>query len=527
MAAWLPLAFSSSPSFLSTVAPWAEIPASAAMSPWVMPHPEKQALSLAVKFFIAIGCSEEESSDMLQALKGVRHLHSTVMKQTELSIPVPWGHIRGKVWGPDHGRPVLCLHGWADNCGTFNTLIPLLPKECRYVAVDMSGHGLSSHRPPGVSYSFPAYVMDVRRVIDGGNIAGMFSALYPEMVDAVVLLDSYGFLPTDVKEICSVMRQGMDQMCQFEKQTEEKKRRVYTYEKAVERMLVANPSLPERSVHILLERGLVQVEGGMAFTRDFRINLKNIVRITLEQSQELQSRIKNPLLIVLAKDRLQELYTGLDKQSSAAFIQSYKDRNHTVVMVPGNHHVHLNQPEVVAPLLRTFSLIGHSMGADIAAVFTALYPEMVDALVLLDSYGFLPTDSKELPEVVRQGMEEALQLEQKSKEEKRVYTHEKAVERLSAANPTLTEQSVHVLLERGLVQVEGGFKFSRDLRIHSKNTWRMSLEQSLEMQSRHTVVTVPGGHHVHLDQPEVVAPIVSDFLRNRAPSQSNDVQHKL
>lgn len=47
---------------------------------------------------------------------------------SELSVPVPWGEIRGKVWGPDHGRPVLCLHGWADNCGTFNTLIPLLPK---------------------------------------------------------------------------------------------------------------------------------------------------------------------------------------------------------------------------------------------------------------------------------------------------------------------------------------------------------------------------------------------------------------
>ncbi|KAK2919051.1 hypothetical protein Q8A73_003422 [Channa argus] len=45
----------------------------------------------------------------------------------ELSDPVPSGEIRGKVWGPDHGRPVLCLYGWADNCGTFNTLIPLLP----------------------------------------------------------------------------------------------------------------------------------------------------------------------------------------------------------------------------------------------------------------------------------------------------------------------------------------------------------------------------------------------------------------
>ena len=127
-------------------------------------------------------------------------------------MPVPWGEMRGKVWGPDHGRPVLCLHGWADNCGTFNTLIPLLPKgnlksdclfylfnegkdlnECkllydivrvrtlslfislnlsvhteyRYVAVDLPGHGQSSHRPPGVFYSFPAYLADVRRVIEG------------------------------------------------------------------------------------------------------------------------------------------------------------------------------------------------------------------------------------------------------------------------------------------------------------------------------------------------------------------------
>lgn len=35
------------------------------------------------------------------------------------------------------------------------------------MAVDLPGHGLSSHRPPGVLYSFPYYVMDVRRVIDG------------------------------------------------------------------------------------------------------------------------------------------------------------------------------------------------------------------------------------------------------------------------------------------------------------------------------------------------------------------------
>ncbi|XP_023274888.1 serine hydrolase-like protein isoform X2 [Seriola lalandi dorsalis] len=285
---------------------------------------------------------------------------------SELCVPVPWGEIRGKVWGPDHGRPVLCLHGWADNCGTFNTLIPLLPKECRYVAVDLAGHGRSSHRPPGAFYCTPAYVADVRRVADalglkkfsiighsmGADIAGMFSALYPEMVDALVLLDTYGFFPTDSKEVSKVMRQGMDEMIQFEKKSEEKKR-VYTYEKAVERLLTANPTLSEQSVRILLERGLVQVEGGFVFSRDLRVNFKNMLRLSLEQSLEMQSRIQASVLVVLAEDGFDRIFSEPGRFTSA-ILQSFQDRNHKVVIVPGDHHVHLNKPEVVAPFVSNF-----------------------------------------------------------------------------------------------------------------------------------------------------------------------------
>ncbi|KAM9856495.1 serine hydrolase-like protein [Aulostomus maculatus] len=308
---------------------------------------------------------------MIQVLRSVRHLTSTTMKQavSELSVPVPWGQIRGQVWGPDHGHPVLCLHGWADNCGTFNSLIPLLPKECRYVAVDLAGHGLSSHRPPGSFYYFLAYVADIRRVVDalqwsrfsmighsmGGNIAGMFSALYPEMVDAVVLLDSYGFLPTDKKELPRVIRQGMDGMLEFEKKSEEKTARVYTYEKAVERLLAANPSLSEESARILLERGLLQVEGGVVFSRDVRINLKNIVRISLEQSLEMLSNIQASVLVVQAEAGFGKMVAESDqKKFTSAILQAYRDRNHTVVTVPGDHHIHLNNPQVVAPVVFDF-----------------------------------------------------------------------------------------------------------------------------------------------------------------------------
>lgn len=35
------------------------------------------------------------------------------------------------------------------------------------MTMDLVGHGLSSHRPPGTFYSALDYVMDVRRVVAG------------------------------------------------------------------------------------------------------------------------------------------------------------------------------------------------------------------------------------------------------------------------------------------------------------------------------------------------------------------------
>uniref|UniRef100_A0A8C3TJL9 Serine hydrolase like 2 n=1 Tax=Catharus ustulatus TaxID=91951 RepID=A0A8C3TJL9_CATUS len=125
---------------------------------------------------------------------------------SELKFPVPWGHVAAKAWGPSEGHPVLCLHGWLDNANTFDKLIPLLPRGCYYVAMDFSGHGLSSHRPAGCTYHFLDYVTDVRRVAAGGYhsvlifsfsyclISPQFCFLYPEMVDKLILLESLGFL---------------------------------------------------------------------------------------------------------------------------------------------------------------------------------------------------------------------------------------------------------------------------------------------------------------------------------------------
>ncbi|XP_012684482.2 serine hydrolase-like protein [Clupea harengus] len=288
---------------------------------------------------------------------------------SEFRLPVPWGELRGQVWGPEEGRPILCLHGWADNSGSFNTLIPLLPQEWRCVAVDMAGHGLSSPRPPGVFYTFPAYITDVRRVVEalqwkrfsilghsmGGNVAGMFSALFPEMVEGLVLLDSYGFLPTNTNELPGIVRQGIEEMVRLEETEKDgKKERIYTYEKAMQRLMAANPHLSEQSAKNLLERGIREVEGGFVFTRDFRLNLKNVTRNSLEQCLEYQSRIQARVLLLMADAGLNKSFP-LPEGCSESLMNGYqRSKNMKVMTVSGDHHVHMNQPEGLVPIITDF-----------------------------------------------------------------------------------------------------------------------------------------------------------------------------
>ncbi|KAJ8263966.1 hypothetical protein GJAV_G00143600 [Gymnothorax javanicus] len=290
---------------------------------------------------------------MLKTLGAVRHLStggSLRQAVSDLSVPVPWGIIRGKVWGPDHGRPVLCLHGWSDNCGSFDTLIPQLPKEWSRVV-----QALQWKRFSIIGHSM------------GGNVAAMFCAAYPEMVESFVLLDSLGFFPLEAEKMPGILRKGIDEMIEFEKSNGVRKEKVYTYEKAVERLMAANPSLSEKSARILLERGSSEVEGGVMFNRDYRINLTNIVRISLEQSLELQSRIQARIMLLLSDNGLYQQYRELLMTNK--ILKSFTDRGARVVNVAGDHHVHLNRPEVVAKIISDFlqeEALAHSSGPDVS-----------------------------------------------------------------------------------------------------------------------------------------------------------------
>ena len=56
----------------------------------------------------------------------------------EVEIPVPWGKVAAKVYGRSKNPPVLCIHGWLDNCNSFDGLIPLLQKGKIIICVQLT-----------------------------------------------------------------------------------------------------------------------------------------------------------------------------------------------------------------------------------------------------------------------------------------------------------------------------------------------------------------------------------------------------
>ncbi|XP_055700488.1 probable serine hydrolase [Phlebotomus papatasi] len=127
---------------------------------------------------------------------------------TEVEIPVPWGHVAGKWYGPADVRPILILHGWLDNAGSYDTLIPLLPKDrISYLAIDLPGHGFSSHIPEGMTYSHYDYLWLIHRIREiygwpkvslmghslGAVLNFLYTGIFPQDVDMIINLD--GMIP--------------------------------------------------------------------------------------------------------------------------------------------------------------------------------------------------------------------------------------------------------------------------------------------------------------------------------------------
>lgn len=287
----------------------------------------------------------------------------------------------GKLWNDKRksdGERVLCLHGFQDNCASFDRLIPLLDGDNAYMCLDWPNHGLSSGTPLGVRWTMEHYAMAVKRVLDrvqwpacvcvahsmGGQVGMLFAAIYPEHVKKLVLLDVAGPVETYPEEIVWRTRRSLDELLRLENRVSLGTNRSPEYDRpedALHRIRQrvygamvgeSGETLTRESGMTLMARYLRPGPGGSkhVLANDARLKVTYSELFSVGQHRDVVKRVRCPTLSIRATDsdafyrELYEVVVGLYSSNP----------NFRFVRVEGNHDVHLNHPHRVASLINLF-----------------------------------------------------------------------------------------------------------------------------------------------------------------------------
>ena len=284
-------------------------------------------------------------------------------------------YFTAKQWGNPQGFPVLCLHGWLDNACSFDGLAPLLPNDkFNFLAVDLPGHGFSSHFPPGMTYRFSDSFTAIRYVKEhleldkfslvghsmGSAVAIWYSAIFPEEVDRIISLDLVNVGPITLEKHVKKSKSSVLTGVETFKKLHGAKVPTYEYIDAVARAFMANQfahgqdSITQESVEILMKRGLEEVGDKVTWRADLRLRVPATFNALEEQVEHYATNIKCPMLLLKAT----KSHWYMQEEIAKRILKVYMNHNPNFQMhkIEGGHHVLLREPQKVIELINEFLL---------------------------------------------------------------------------------------------------------------------------------------------------------------------------
>ena len=275
----------------------------------------------------------------------------------ELRLDTARGAQAAQRGGDPAGPKLLCLHGWLDNAASFLPLMPWLG-EFDVVALDLPGHGASDHRPPGCDYAFADWLHDVLDALDalgweqadllghsmGGAIASFVAAAEPARVRRLALVEALGPIAGDPAKAGERLREAVRAR---RAKAARPPRVIPDAETALAARLAVTRMDPE-AARLIVARNLQEVPGGYAWRSDPRLTLPGHVRMDEASVQSVLAAIEAPVLVVAA-DPAPPYFPPEVRAARLACL-----RDARVQVLPGGHHLHMEQPGDVAPMLLDF-----------------------------------------------------------------------------------------------------------------------------------------------------------------------------
>lgn len=267
--------------------------------------------------------------------------------------------LAAKCWGNPQLPPLLALHGWLDNAGSFDFLAPLLCVDRFVVALDLRGHGRSSHIAEDAWHHFTDHFDEIRATADhfgwkrfdllghslGGSLASLFAAVYPEWVAHLLLIEALGPMSGTAEDSLAQLRRSVDQRAAFGAR---RALRIHPDLDTAISVRMRASALAKPAARALVERGTIEVDGGVVWSSDARLMLASAQRYTDPQVLAMLGGIRSPTLLVLAEPSTSYLPRDMIDRRAAQVADI------TVVDLPGHHHVHMENAAAVAAAIRQF-----------------------------------------------------------------------------------------------------------------------------------------------------------------------------
>jgi len=260
-------------------------------------------------------------------------------------------------WGDPSGRPVLASHGWLDNAAT---MIELAPRLCaaldlHIVSLDLPGHGLSSHKQG--PYHFVDWVADLLAAADalgwdrfsllghsmGAGISTLVAGTMPKRIERCVLLEGLGPMTDEPEQAASRLARSL----RVEARKRDSQKRLFDSPATAAARLREAAKMAPRSAEILIERGLVELDGGWTWRADPRLRVDSRIRFSEPALSSFLTAITCPVMLVEASE-------GWPHATEVISARIAQIADIEVAKVEGCHHVHLDDAEQVAAKLIPF-----------------------------------------------------------------------------------------------------------------------------------------------------------------------------
>lgn len=194
-----------------------------------------------------------------------------------------------------------------------------------------------------------------------------------------------------------------------------------------------------------------------------------------------------------------------------------------------------------------FILLGHSMGAGVACLIAATFPERVQRLLLIEGLGPPSTAEDKVAESLRKAIDGMAALSSKRKP---VYPSQNAaVEARTGGFGGLDKESAALLCERGLEEADGGWTWRTDARLRLPSSLRLSeaqiegflrvitaptllvlgeqgmggsglFDHRVSWVNALTVKRLTGRHHLHMENALAVGEAIASFLNKEIANNS-------